>query len=85
MKKMVLTGLAQDTDFEDPEASSFFLVFNGGELRVPISEKAAQVVVEYQYQNNEAPSNGKSHPIPTHHQEELDPNDVVDDEGVDQV
>jgi hypothetical protein len=48
MRSMVLTGLGSEQDFSKG-GTSYFLVFNGGELRVPISEEAAEVVVKEMY------------------------------------
>ena len=45
-KQRILTGLATEQTFDDPTGgAAYFLVFNKGELRVPISEKAAESVV----------------------------------------
>jgi hypothetical protein len=54
MKSMVLTGLGSEQDFSNG-GTSYFLVFNGGELRVPISEEAAEVVVKEMYSKQVEP------------------------------
>lgn len=47
MKKLVLTGLATEHDLAQPlRDAQYFLVFNNGELRVPVSEKAAEIVLQ---------------------------------------
>lgn len=51
MKQMLLTGLATDQKFGAP-TPQYFLVFNEGELRVPISEEAAETVVKAMYSGN---------------------------------
>ena len=51
MKKMILTGLATEQRFGNPEPQ-FYLVFNEGELRVPIASDAAEVVVQAMYTGN---------------------------------
>lgn len=45
MKKMILTGLATEQSFDNGGEARYFLVFNNGELRVPITEEAAEIVV----------------------------------------
>ena len=49
MKKMILTGLGQETDFEKNGEGEFLLVFNRGELRIPISEGAFKEIVRVRY------------------------------------
>jgi len=56
MKQMILTGLATEQNFDRSGEAQFFLVFNGGELRVPCTEAAAQTVVKAMYGG----SNGQS-------------------------
>lgn len=53
MKSMTLTGLGSEQDFETGEAG-YFLIFNGGDLRVPISEKAAEIVLKEIYGKKDA-------------------------------
>lgn len=84
MNQLILTGLAQETDFENPDQSTFFLVFNGGELRIPVSEEAAQIVVHHRFGQNG--SNGHAEPSPgetVYQTPKLarDPDDFVDDDG----
>ena len=55
MKQMILTGLATEQKFGKPD-QQFFLVFNDGELRVPITPQAAESVVEAMYSQNGSPS-----------------------------
>lgn len=84
MTQLILTGLAQETDFENPEQSTFFLVFNGGELRVPVSEEAAQVVVQHRFTQNGSNGHTESVRGETLYQvpeTDRDPNDFVDDDG----
>jgi hypothetical protein len=45
MKTMILTGLATEQSFNNGGEARYFLVFNNGELRVPITEEAAEIVV----------------------------------------
>ncbi len=52
MKKLVLTGAGSEQKFRHQGESwgeSYFLVFNDGELRVPISAEALQTVIEHMY------------------------------------
>jgi len=43
---MILTGVAQESDFTEG-TSQFFLVFNQGRLRLPVSEEAASTAIDY--------------------------------------
>lgn len=54
MKQLILTGLATEQKFGLPSAQ-FYLVFNDGELRVPVTEEAANVVVQEMYGNAPEP------------------------------
>lgn len=56
MKKLILTGLATEQSFIGGGQASYFLVFNDGELRVPVSEKAAEVVVQEMYGESNEPA-----------------------------
>lgn len=55
MKKLVLTALATEHDLSDG-AEQYLLVFNKGELRVPVSEEAAQVVIQALFGGAQVPS-----------------------------
>lgn len=96
MKKMILTGLGTEQKFSEghPPATEFYLVFNDGELRVPISEEAAQIVVRAAYgvEDNEEEEPEENEPPEEPRVEELNPgwrrasgNGVSDEDGVDQV
>jgi hypothetical protein len=50
MKQMILTGLASEQNFSG--STKFYLVFNDGELRVPVTEESAQLVIEAMYKPN---------------------------------
>lgn len=67
MKQMILTGLATEQSFDQQGQAQFFLVFNNGELRVPCSEQAAQLVVQAMYGPNARSTNGTA----TKHEEEI--------------
>lgn len=56
MKPMILTGLGSEQDFETG-GTGYFLIFNGGELRVPVSETAAETVVQELYRNSDTTQN----------------------------
>lgn len=51
MKTAVLTGIATEHHFtgkpENLGKAQFYLVFNEGELRIPVSQEAASVVVKH--------------------------------------
>lgn len=48
MKQMILTGMATEQRFGSPEPQ-FFLVFNEGELRIPVPQETAETVVQAMY------------------------------------
>lgn len=64
MKQLVLTALATEQKFGTSEAK-YFLVFNDGELRVPVTEEAAGLVVQEMYgnQQEQAPAETPSEEI----------------------
>lgn len=61
MKQIILTGLATEQRFGNP-SPQYFLVFNEGELRVPVEEQAAEKVVQTMYGNPEAGAVGTDLP-----------------------
>ena len=46
MKDLLLTGVSQSSDFRSG-VYEHYILFNGGELAVPVSEESLQVVLEY--------------------------------------
>lgn len=54
MKEIMLTGFGNERAFGDVEPT-FYLVFNGGELRVPVTQQAAELVAEYVYGQPQTP------------------------------
>lgn len=48
MKQLILTGLATEHNFGG-EGEQYYLVFNKGDLRVPITESAAEIVIKEMY------------------------------------
>lgn len=84
MKPMILTGLATEQSFDNLGAAQFYLIFNGGELRVPVSEEAAQVVAQAMVDKTPrpAPSNGHTQPVPPAME---DPDGMLDEDGIAQV
>lgn len=49
-KKLEVTGLANETDFENDSGEvKYLLVFNKGALRVPVTAEVAQEVLEFMY------------------------------------
>lgn len=86
MKQMILTGLATEQSFSNKGEAQYYLVFNHGELRVPVTEEAAREVVSAMVQTNghsveEEPQ--ESHETYYNNQEEAFADD--DGDGVDQV
>ena len=47
MKSLVLTGIAQETQLNNPDEAILLLVFNNGELRVPTDDYGLQAVLAY--------------------------------------
>jgi hypothetical protein len=82
-KSMVLTGIGSEQDFKTG-GTKFLLVFNDGELRVPVSETAAETVLQAMFQDQ-----SKTELAVTQYEEDVEesnskaPSD--DDDGVDQV
>lgn len=55
MKKMLLTGLATEQSFTNPNPQCF-LIFNDGEFKVPVTQEAAELVVAQMYTKEEEPN-----------------------------
>ena len=95
MKKMILTGLGSEQDFTSVKKleTKYYLVFNDGELRVPVSEEAAQVVVQAMYGGQEQAGEEEeseeeeqeAEPEHHHHSWGNGHGDVTDEDGIDQV
>ncbi len=52
MKKMILTGAGSEQRFlseRESQGESYFLVFNDGELRIPVGADVLQMVIEHMY------------------------------------
>ena len=79
MKTMTLTGLATEQSFNQ-DGVRYYLVFNNGELRVPVPEEAAEAVIS-------ALADGKEVPAPSYASNGSGDDDFVDDDddGVAQV
>ena len=83
MKQLILTGLATEQKFGSKEGA-FFLVFNDGELRVPITQEAAEVVVKEIYAEQPAePEQAEEVEDTSNYDQVYDDNEVEDD--VDQI
>jgi hypothetical protein len=88
MKALVLTGLANETDFNDGEVVQYLLVFNKGELRVPVDEDSARLVLHYMFgEQAEQEDSEDEHapPVPPAARKEPESEVTEDDDGVDQV
>ena len=46
MKRLLITGIAQETPLENPEENHIYIVFNYGECRVPTNEAGVQAIME---------------------------------------
>lgn len=93
MRELKVTGIAQENDFDSDGLVQYLLVFNKGELRVPVSQEAAQQVLQFIY----VEANGQAEPSDPEKFEEDDTgkfggdsaaeesDDFVDEDGVGQV
>lgn len=85
---MILTGLATEQTFDRPEAQ-YYLVFNEGELRVPIAEAAARIVVVEMYGSSPAmeEQSEESDSVETFdtNQDAPDDDSVTDEDGIESV
>lgn len=85
MKSMVLTGLGSEQDFETG-GTGYFLIFNSGGLRVPISEKAAETVIKEMYGGEVAATEiGQEPPVAQREAHGANSNDDEFDDGVGQI
>jgi len=82
MRQLVLTKLGEETDLASGE-TSYLLVFNGGDLRVPVTEEAARAVILFMqsgegqpYQEPRAPQT-RSAPVP-----QIDTDSLPPDHGM---
>ncbi len=57
-KKLMITGLAQETDFDDIERAKTVLIINNGALRIPIDEDSVRRILEYAVESQPHKSNG---------------------------
>lgn len=85
MKQLTLTGLATEQSFTRGGQAKYFLVFNDGKFRVPITEEAAEVVVREMLNDED-----DNQPVETDQDEqgyvsEEAPTSSDWDDGVDQV
>jgi hypothetical protein len=81
MKTMVLTGLGSEQDFSNG-GTFYFLVFNKGELRVPISEQAAESVIKELYSS---PPESIIEPSLEQQVPATNPSFAADEDDVDQI
>lgn len=79
MKQMILTGLATEQSFNNPEPRCF-LVFNNGELRVPVSQEAAEVIIGQMLDSPKSEEVEEEDPRVYEDTEEL-----LDEDGIGQV
>ena len=86
MKSLVLTGLAHETDFSNGEVEQYLLVFNRGELRIPVREEVARLILQYLF-GSEDPDAEEAAPAPMVPPAAQGSQSEVtdDDDGVDQV
>lgn len=80
MKTMILTGLGSEQDFSN-DGSSYFLIFNKGELRVPVTQEAAEVVIKELYGSSQGSGPNDAYESPSIPNSQLN----TDEDDVDQV
>jgi hypothetical protein len=73
MKELVITGLAQETSLNGRAETKVILVINGGDLRLEVSEKAAEDLLKYAYSDQEENTS-------TAEPEQVPPSDEEDEE-----
>lgn len=81
-KKLEITGLAQETDFADPERTRTVLVVNNGALRLRVDEDAVQDLLKYALEGfqTEELDTSTSTSISNGYNEEKDEEEVVPDD-----
>jgi len=89
MKKMLLTGLGSEQRFgHTPNSTEYYLVFNDGELRVPVSEDAAHVVVKCMYGSSgleESRTVVEESPVSLEEDSDAGSDTGSDEDGIDQI
>lgn len=53
MKRLMLTGLATEHSFTKGGTEQYFLVFNDGEVRIPVPQQTAEAVIQELYSGAE--------------------------------
>lgn len=79
MRVMTLTGIGSEQNFETG-GTEYFLVFNKGSLRVPVSEIAAEVVIKEMYGQEAGQPEAESSSVASPQDTEQE-----DDDGVGQI
>lgn len=93
MKKLVLTGLATEHDFSKGGEEQYYLVFNGGEVRIPVPQETAEAVIRELYGSPETtaavkPVDERGYTDEAPQREQIvmaKVGNTFDDDGVDQV
>lgn len=89
-KKLEITGLAQETDFADPQKTRTVLVINSGAHRIPIGEDSVQNLLKYAFEGTQmeepesSTSNGHSEEVISEDQEEQ-VEEQTDEAGISQI
>lgn len=82
---MVLTGLSTEQKFDShADDPVFYLVFNDGELRIPITASSTELVIKTIYGSSNLPGESRD-PEPIDEDLPYSDDDVVDDIGVPQA
>lgn len=86
-KELVITGVAQETDFSDPENTNTLLVINNGALRLPLNGDHLQKLLEHALgvADEKEPEEQVSSAAEKQEQDDDDENDDSDEAGIPQI
>lgn len=88
MKQLILTGMATEHVFMNGGGvEAYYLVFNNGEIRIPVPQETAEAVIAELYGKSEDPEeNPREAAYEARHEEETRAlMSSQDDDGVDQI
>lgn len=89
--RLMLTGISQETHFHPPSVI-LYLIFNNGDLKVPVSEEQAELVMEQmgpmlgeEEPEKAAPEASVRHLIPVPEHDVTESNEDEEEDGVGQI
>ena len=92
MRQLLLTGLATEQPFfpannQAVGSAKYFLLFNDGEFRIEVSEKAAESCIQKMFGDAQEPSPSETDEASDEYEYARDEDDaaVTDEDGVGQV